>query len=115
MAFKDIEYLALANIKSIIPIKLKLFSISGIISKNKEDNFWSIFSISTFSSIFKELIELLSSKTDKGSINTVKPLEDVSWIKPFTSFWCSLLTGITNLLLRFVIIDSWTYFVWRKV
>lgn len=104
----EIEYLAFANIKSIIPIKFKLFSSSGIISINNNDNFWRIFCISWVSLNLKSFISLFNSKTLKGSINTVEPLLEVSWIKPLTPrtiFWFywnykSIISNCNNWLLN---------------
>ena len=85
VASKKFEYFAFAKMKSISPIKLILFSIFGIISKNNEESFCKIFSISICSSFFKLFKSLFKSKIDIGSINTVEPLEEISCIKPLTS------------------------------
>ena len=100
--------------KSKIVIRLKLFSNSFVISKNREDKICNIFSISILSWFFNSDSWLFKSKTDMGSINTVDPVLDVSWINPFNSVWYSDLTGTTNLSCLIVTIGSCKYFEFRS-
>ena len=83
--------------KSIKPIKFILFFIFSIMLKNREDNFCKIISVSIISSFFKLFKSLFKSKTDIGSINTVEPDWEISWINPLTSWRDSFFTGTTNL------------------
>ena len=52
------EYFAFANMKSNRMIRLYVFSRSGVISKNSDDSFCNIFSISISSSFFRFCISL---------------------------------------------------------
>ena len=51
--------------------------------------------ITFFSAAASDLISLLISTTDSGSINSVAPDAEVSWIRPLTSLRYSALTGTT--------------------
>ena len=44
----------------------------------------------------RSLMSLLSSNTAAGSMYTVWPVADSSWISPFTRRLCSAMTGSTN-------------------
>ena len=97
---------AFANIKSISPISWILFFNSYVIKDSFLDNSVKIFEISIAYSALKLFNSLFNSKTDKGSIKTVEPLEEISWTKPFICPLYSSFTGITYLSFFIVTILS---------
>ena len=107
-------YFAFANIKSSFPIISKFSFIWDIIGTNNLVSSDNIFSISMFSSFTNSCISLFISKTDNGSINTVEPAFETSWINPFIDERYSSFTGITKRSLRIVIIGSWIYLLYEE-
>ena len=108
--FSFLLKLALANIKSIWPINSILFFNSLVIGISFLESSVKIFAISIASSAFKLFNSLLSSKTARGSIKTVEPLEETSWTNPLTKLLYSSFTGITYLSFFIVTILSCKYF-----
>ena len=105
-----IAYFPFANIKS-SSFKISwLLSISSLISPIILLSSNSIRSISFFSSLFKLEISLVISTTAIGSIKSVEPVDDWSWIIPLTILLYSFLTGTTYLSFRIVTIASCKYF-----
>ncbi len=92
---RSLESFALANMKSSLDtISTLVFSKSAILATIPVSSI-RILSISCCSLITSDLISLLVSTTDRGSMNTVAPLADISWIRPGTIDLYSCLTGMT--------------------
>ena len=97
---------ALARTKSSTPRKLVALRSAGIVGRSWSVSRVSIRMISRFSMYSKSRISLLISRASSGSINTVCPVADSSWIKPRSLRLFSAAIGITILPPRIVIAAS---------